>query len=261
VAGALDKLPSIPRAYGALMEAASRPGADLDEVVDIVASDPAMSTKVLQLVNSAFFGSASRIVSIREAVGYLGLDLLKGLAVNVHIFGMASGETVEGRSLDEVQRNAIVTARLARRLVTDPDHRDEAFTAALVRDVGRVILAIAFPERVAAVRREARSSGRPLHVVEREEFSVTHAEVGAYLIGVWGLPSAIVETVAHHHRPGAISDGPLDVLAAVHAADVLVDEAEAGEEPVAGLDLAFLERAGVVAELERWRALAAEELI
>ena len=213
------------------MEAVSRAGANLDEVVDIVASDPAMSTKVLQLVNSAFFGSASRVVSIRDAVGFLGLDLLKGLAVNVHIFGMAGGETVEGFSLDEIQRNAIVTARLARRLVTDPTHRDEAFTAALVRDVGRVIMAVAFPERSAAVSREVRSSGRPLYVVEREEFSVTHAEVGAYLIGVWGLPSSIVETVAHHHRPGTMSDGCLDILAAVHAADVLVDEAEAGAPP------------------------------
>ena len=103
------------------------------------------------------------------------------------------------------------------------------------------------PDRFAAVVRAARDSGRPFHEVERELLGVTHAEVGAYLLGVWGLPFTIVEAVAYHHTPGLVTDGERDVLAAVHVADALIDFAcaeESGRPTTDLLDVNFVESIG-----------------
>jgi hypothetical protein len=105
------------------------------------------------------------------------------------------------------------------------------------------------------VLRQARDSRRPLHAVELETLGVTHAEIGAYLLGVWGLPFSIIEAVAYHHRPNALGDGPCEMLAALHAADALVDPPVEGAEPE--LDLGFFERAGLVERLVEWRRIAA----
>ena len=95
--------------------------------------------------------------------------------------------------------------------------------------------------------------------MESELLQVTHAEVGGYLLGVWGLPLSIVEAVAFHHAPGQVPGGELDTLAAVHIADALL-EAEQNErldvQRESKLDLAFVERAGLTAKLDVWRALA-----
>lgn len=263
VVGNVEKLPSVPRTYTALTEAAANADAGIADFARIVESDPAMSAKVLQLVNSAYFGSAHRVVAIQQAVGFLGLELLKGLALTAHVFAAMEARAVEGFSLEKLQRDSVLTARVAKRFLKDPKLGDEAFTAALVHDIGKIIIAMGLPEEFTKVLREAESTGSPLDVIERNVIGVTHAEVGAYLLGVWGLPFSIVESVAYHHRPSAVTEGPCEVLAAVHVADALVDQAcrgRMGGAPEAALDLDFLARTGVMGELNRWRALCDEEL-
>jgi hypothetical protein len=128
-------------------------------------------------------------------------------------------------------------------------------------DVGQLILATGMPDRFARVCRTARETNTPLHVVESAEFDVSHAEVGAYLLGVWGLPISIVEAVAFHHRPSLVEAGSADVLAVVHATDALVDAGTLPPDaPVPGLDLAFLASAGRADAVPGWRALVAAEL-
>jgi HD-like signal output (HDOD) protein len=256
--GELAQLPSVPQTYYALAEAAARPDVNITDIADIIEQDPAMSIKVLQLVNSSYFGTAQHVASIRAAVSYLGIEILKGLALAAHAFSAGATAPIQGFSLEGLQNHAIVTARLARRFLTDPRQADEAFTAALVHDVGKIILALSLPEPFRQILDEARRSGRPVQVVEKERLGVTHAEVGGYLLGTWGLPFSIVECVVLHHRPNDVGDGPCEVLAAVHAADALGDQTYGGAAENR-LDLSFLERAGCAAELPRWRAIAAAE--
>jgi HD-like signal output (HDOD) protein len=119
------------------------------------------------------------------------------------------------------------------------------------------------PTVFAEIARAARDREQPFHQAERGILGVTHAEVGAYLLGLWGLPFAIVETVAFHHNPSAVTSGPCEVLAVVHVADALVDRcvrtSVMGADPSAVVDMAFLERNGLREELSRWRAIADEE--
>jgi HD-like signal output (HDOD) protein len=192
------------------------------------------------------------------------MDLLKGLALTAYVFASFESQSVAGFSLDELQRCSVLTARVAKRFLSDPKRAEEAFTSALVHDLGKVIIAIGLPTVFAEVVRRAQETGQAFHQAEREILSVTHAEVGAYLLGLWGLPFSIVEATALHHNPGAVENGSCDVLAAVHAADALVDfyscEAKTSSPLDAKLDLAFLDRNGLSDQLPRWQVIAEEEI-
>jgi HD-like signal output (HDOD) protein/ActR/RegA family two-component response regulator len=257
--GKMDKIPSPPAIYWELTRAASNPDVGLADLGKIVEKDPAMSAKVLQLVNSSYFGVAQTVASVPRAVTYLGLELLKVLAISAHVFGAVTMAPLEGFSLEELQNDSLVVAQLTKRFLSNSKKADEVFSAAIVHDVGRIVLALGVPDRYAHVIHTANQTRRAVHLVEAEELGVTHGEVGAYLLGIWGLPLDVVETAAFHHAPSSLSEGSLELLAAFHTADALVEAVAHGlaEESI---DMAFLERAGALGELPRWRSIAAEVL-
>jgi HD-like signal output (HDOD) protein len=235
----------------------------LAEIAAIIERDPAMTLKVLQLVNSAYFGAARHVSTVQQAVGRLGLELLKALTLSVHAFDTLKGPPCKGFSIDALQQHSFLTARLAKQLLSDPALSAEAFATAVLHDVGQLVLAVGATERFEQVLADQRASQRPLYEIEVEHLGATHGEVGAYLLGSWGLPLNMVETVAYHHVPSNASTACERVLAAVHVADALVDEGVykgASAERDQKLDLAFIERMGLSAELPRWRELAAKLL-
>ncbi|MFO0556247.1 MAG: response regulator [Polyangiaceae bacterium] len=262
VVGGLDRLPSVPKTYWALMRAAGRPKTSIADLARIVESDPAMSAKVLHLINSAFFGLARRVTSIHQAVSLLGIDLLKGLVLSAHVFATFEEVKLPGFSLDLFQEYSIRIANLAKRFITTSPEREAAFTAGLVHDLGKLVVAIRFPEQFARITRRASTAPMPYHEVERAHIAATHAELGGYLLGVWGLPFEIVEAVGYHHEPmlalGPNSNTDLSILAAVHTADSLFGIVTCGE-PEERLDRIFLERAGLLQHLPEWRRLTEEE--
>jgi putative nucleotidyltransferase with HDIG domain len=220
IVGKLDKLPSPPHLFFELGKLAASPTSTLPQVADVVAGDPAMAAKVLQLANSAAFGLPRKTTSISQAVSYLGIELLKCIALTASVF--ESGNT----EIAGMQEHALRVAAIAKRLVRDRKRADEAFVAALLHDIGRVILAV---------------SGA-------SELDVHHAEVGACLLGVWGLPPPIVDVVAHHHAPSKIDPALAEVVAAVHVADAIDDDR------ADTIDRAFVESIGV--DLDAWSEIA-----
>ncbi len=265
MAGSIDKLPTLPQTYWDLTAAIADPDSDAASIAKIVEQDPAMSAKVLQLSNSAYFGATQCLTSVRQAITYLGINLLQVLAVTAHIFSAAeSANPIRGFSLEALQSHSFLVGRIAARLLSDKKRAQEAFTAGVVHDVGKLVLAIGAPVEFAAVVQAVEESGSPFHVVEKARLGTTHAEVGAYLLGIWGLPRTIVEAVAFHHTPGAVVPPAMDVLVAVHIAAALVHEDPDHPEPVAKsgrLDVAFLERLGVMDKLPEWRGIVEEETI
>jgi HD-like signal output (HDOD) protein len=253
VVGSLVSLPSVPQTYLALTDAAQDPRKGIGDMAEIIRRDPAMSSKVLQVVNSAYFGTRQGVASIQQAVMFMGIELLKGLALTANVFKQS--KALGGLSLEELQQRSLRTACLARRFVEDPKRGDEVFTAALVADVGQIVIALGMPEHYADIRAEAGEGRRAVHEVELSRLGVSHAEVGAYLLGVWGLPFSIIESVAYHHRPSTLGDGPCETLAALHVADALVD-APPVDAPEPAVDVEFLARAGLADRLAAWRAIA-----
>jgi HD-like signal output (HDOD) protein len=257
--GKLERLPSAPTIYMELTQALSDPNSSAHQIAAIVEGDPAMSAKLLQLVNSAYFGLAQRATSIQQAVTYLGINTLKALALSAHVFGTIEGQSVNGLMLEQLQKASLATGTLARQMVTDRKRTDDAFTAGIVRDIGRIVIAVSLPEQFREIEANVKATGRPVHVVEHELLGASHAEIGAYLLGVWGVPFSITETVAFHHRPSAIGEGATDVLAAVHVAGALVDGARVTDPEslsAEAFDVPFLERAGLLPELPKWQAAA-----
>lgn len=256
----LKSLPAVPRAYWALMDALSSNHTNAGDIAQIVQTEPSMAIRVLQIANSAFFGSGRQVTTIEHAVRYLGTDLLRGLVLMSHVCGCCdTGGASRHLSLEQFQDFSLRVARVARAL---PSHRrvaDEAYTAGLLLDIGRLALSLAAPEEFEEIHRRVAQGEPHLHIVERDVLGVSHAEVGASLLAGWGLPWPLVEAIAFHHTPSALgSTNDCEVLAVVHAADALLGIAHS--EPDDQLDVDFLTRAGWSGELARCRELAQKEV-
>jgi HD-like signal output (HDOD) protein len=261
--GAMGDLPALPRVYQALTQALANPNVSLGRVATLVEQDVAISAKILQLVNSAFFGLAQPMTSLRAAVSYLGLDTLKNLVLSVEVFhSFKSQVRVPGFSLEALQQHAQLAARITSQLPVPKHLAEAAVLAALLHDVGKLILAWKLPDRFGAALHAAQSEAYPLFEVEEQLYGYSHAEIGAYLLGLWGLPNTIVEAVAHHHTPTRIPYQRFDAVAAVYLANLLAHEIESGEAAQHGahlpIDEEYLEDLGVAEMLPPWRAAVAE---
>jgi len=254
-------LPSVPRLHRELTALLADGRAGAADAAHIVGRDMAMSAKVLQLANSAYFGRRTAVTSVSEAVAYLGLEALRALVLQAEVFRsfpIASG--IPGFDLETLHRHCGRVARLAAAIATETDNPKDAFTAGLLHDVGLLVLAAQDPIGLAAVLATARERGEALHHVERERHGVTHADLGAHLLALWGLPPSVTEAVAGHNDQGWL-DVPFDGVAVVYVANILVEEleAKAGALPASDLDLDYLERAGLRPRLGAWRELAARQ--
>ncbi|HEU4628102.1 MAG TPA: response regulator [Gemmatimonadaceae bacterium] len=268
--GGVDVLPSVPRVYAALEAASARADSTVEEIAAIVEQDPALCAKVLQIVNSSFFGLSRPVTRIAQAVSYLGVDVLRALVLSHELARVAGPEiAAPDFSLSAHQSRALLTAQLARAIMrTEARHlADDAFMAGMLHDIGELLLASRAPARWRELRAAMTASGESLADVERRLGGATHATVGAYLLGLWGLPFHIVEAVAHHHTPSSVvgPTGQVDVLTAVHVASALVAGAEATGPAAPGgaapaLDLAYLAAIPCADRIDGWRALAQDLL-
>jgi putative nucleotidyltransferase with HDIG domain len=222
-----------------------------------------MAAKVLQLANSAYFGRRNPVTGVRDAVAYLGLEALRALALSAETFRkFPVNPTIPGFDLDEFERHSSRVAQLARHMCADTGERDEAFAAGLLHDVGLLVIASQERDELASAIATAREEGRSIHEVEHDRHGVTHAEVGAHLLALWGLPHSVTEAVARHHDTPPVG-APFDTVVATYLANALIGEYEssAGREglPATPLDTASLEASGLTERLPDWRAFAARQ--
>jgi HD-like signal output (HDOD) protein/CheY-like chemotaxis protein len=250
----LGSIPSVPPLYLELTECLKSPDACLEKAGVIIQKDMGMTAKVLQLVNSPLFGAAGRIISAADAVVYLGLDTLRALVLTLHAFSEFEPAGAASFAIEELWRHSLATGVLAERVIrTIPSstalEHDQMGMVGLLHDVGRLVLAANLPESYEKARRLAEARGIAYWEAEREVFGSTHAEVGAYLFGIWGLPESVVEAAAYHHTPAKCPHPATAILTALHVADAL-------EDPYPGQpDLGYLESVGLASKLPEWREL------
>lgn len=222
VAGSLSTLPAAPRMYQELTAALEDPDSDVKKIAAIVERDVGMSSRVLKFANSAYFAFAKRVSSIESAIVCLGTTAVRHLALTFEVFN--AWGPARGPAFDELERHSLLVARIARKLAANRAQADVAFAAGLLHDAGRLVLMSRAGEQFGAAIEEARRRCVPLHIVEAEVLGATHAEVGAYLLGLWDLPHDVVEPVAFHHsRPPRRE--PTDTAAVVSLANALAHEA------------------------------------
>lgn len=223
--GRMDHLPSIPSLYSEIVEKMNDPDAALEDAGNIIAQDPGMTAKILKLVNSAFFGLRREVSNPAEAVAFLGLDTIKSLVLSLDAFGQFEAVKLEGFSLAALWSHSLSTAAAAKQIAqlekAERKTVDQAFVAGLLHDAGKTVLAVNFPEQYGKAIQAARAQGQDRLVVEQETFGANHADVGGYLLGLWGLPVPVVEAIALHHHPQLSADTAFTPLTAVHAANAL----------------------------------------
>jgi len=267
VVGSLGDLPALPRIYQALNRALSDPDSSLPEISAIVEQDMGISAKILQLANSAFFGSSHPVTSIRNAVGYLGINALKCLVLAVEIFRVFEPTVlVPGFSINAMQRHAQVTAHIVARLPVPKHFAEVALVSSMLHDVGKLIQVWKLPESFAQCLRASAEERLPLYKVEERACGFSHAEMGAYLLGIWGLPYPVVETVALHHSPSRVPHQGFDAIAAVYVANLLAhhfepisDESDPESDPAQFQE--ELANLGVLEMMPLWQELAKDVLV
>ncbi len=253
----IKALPCMPDLYLQLREKLESPACSVADVGQVIERDMAMTAKVLQLVNSAFFGLGHRISSPAQAVLVLGTETIKSLVLSVGIFSQFTTVDYLQRDIDQLWNHGIATSRMSQKIAQlgglDKQTIDDCFTAGLLHDVGRLILMTQRGFEWKKIGKMAESESIALWDAEYRVLGCGHAELGAYLLGIWGLPSTIVEAVAWHHNP---SDSPvmqLSPLAAVHIADCIdIALAPCKTADCGSLDSNFLARCGLTEGVERW---------
>ena len=258
--GRVKQLPTRPMVYCQLERVLSDPNASIAQVARVIEQDPGISTKVLQLVNSAFIGIRYPTASIETAAKYIGFKLLRSLVAYCGIYEVAARAGGAAWKVFD-QHHALVTAGIARAIADEEQEYDDAFTSGLLHDVGRLVLGLSFGPECSQLTAMGARREQPEHVLERELFGVTSGEVGGYLLGLWGLPLLVVEAVSWHAEPWCMGDPRWELPAVLHVACLLSRE----EAPKAGAPLHchteeerdYLQKLDLDGRLTEWRQLAA----
>jgi len=221
----MDSLPTLPVVYQRLVEELESPRVSLKRIADIISEDQGMTVKILQFINSAFFGLPNEVLNLRTAVAMLGLDIISSLALTAHVFQQTKLDETTGFSLETLWQHSVQTSVIANMIAgyarSDKNFQDVAFTSGLLHDVGKLVLIDNMFDRYRETIALSSARKMPVFEAERELLGTTHAEVGAYLLGLWGLSESIVEAVAFHHCPDRTVEGELDAVLVVSIADYL----------------------------------------
>jgi putative nucleotidyltransferase with HDIG domain len=256
---AMKTLPSPPPLYAEVIEVAQSPDGSLDKIGELIQRDKGMTAKILQLVNSAFFGLQRPLSNPVQAVRLLGLETVKALLLAVQIFRGIDHSTLPGMSLDTLWHHSMAVGMCAKSIAQGESCKravlESAFVAGVLHDIGKLILAMNLPELYQQTLVLAQTEAMTDWEAERALFNTTHAEVGAYLLGLWGLPDGIVEALAYHHTPHLCPHHAFTPLTAVHVANALIHEMNVVDggrqrEPV---DLDYLTQVGLDDRLAVWR--------
>jgi putative nucleotidyltransferase with HDIG domain len=230
-------LPSRPSLYVELMRELRSVNASAATVGELVSKDLAISTKLIQVANSAFFGLEQHVSEPASAVLQLGLETTTALVLSIEAFARFDKVKPLYFSIDKVWKHSQQVADAARKICQaigcEADLTANAFTAGLLHDIGKLALAQNFEEDYQRAIKESETRKLPIFEVEEIVFGGTHADTGAYLLAVWGLPLPIVEAVADHHLAPAHLTAPFSASTALHLAEQLANNPEKVEEVLA----------------------------
>lgn len=227
----MKTLPSLPNLYMEIVALLKSDDASINRIGEIVEKDIGMTAKVLQLVNSAFFGLPRHVSDVKQAVSLLGMETIKSLVLAMQVFSQFDTRILKRLHLNDLWVHSMEVAVLARLVAlesgADKSTGDDAFMAGNMHDLGKLVLAVNQPEKYGLFVERAKPDGYGTPEMERDVFGAVHPEVGAYLLGLWGIPDAIIQAVAFHHAPKIPGNKKFNAMLAVHVADYLAHEGKA----------------------------------
>jgi putative nucleotidyltransferase with HDIG domain len=204
--------------------------ASAQAVGELISKDLAISSKLIQVVNSAYYGWARQVSEPADAVLLLGLEATASLVLSIESFARFDKIKPLYFSIDEVwkhsQKVAHSSKTIAETVSGDPAIVKDSFTAGLLHDIGKLALALNFEEEYRRAIGLAQTKSLTTCQAEVEIFGACHCEAGAYLLSIWGLPVPIIEAVASHHKPAGAMPISFNAATAVHLAESFEYEEE-----------------------------------
>ena len=257
----IETIPSLPKVYSDLIAELESPSPSVKKAASLISADIGMSASILKMVNSAYFGLSQRIASPEFAVSLLGLDIVQGLVLTAHLFTSFSNAEAKLLHLEKIVDHCLITGFLAKEIAIHenlPTAKSDIYIAGILHDIGKLIFVSHSPKLYRQVIDTATIKKIPLYEAEEEMFGVTHAEVGAYLLGQWGLSELIIELIAYHH--GGIAPKHLSMESSIiKAANIFAREVlpvdELGEYDVPA-DRIFASSQLMTAKRDEWFAVA-----
>ncbi|MGD9080338.1 MAG: response regulator [Desulfobacterales bacterium] len=259
-----ETLPSLPEVYTEVIGELQSQEPSVKKVAEIISTDLAMTAKILQVVNSAFFGLVRKISNPKEAVMLLGTETIKALVLSVKIFSEFNQKKFTWFNFDELFNHSMSVSMFAQTISKkeqlDQNLVNNSLMAGMFHDLGKLILVTNFQEPYQKVLTEAGKTGQNLWDLEYDMFGTSHAEIGAYLMGLWGLEYPVIEAIAFHHRPGKSLSNSTGLLTAVHFGDAF-DRLKNGandlnsENGLRQLDRGYLDNLGVAGRINDWQTV------
>ena len=255
----LDDLPSPPAIYDELVQELHSSEPSTESVAKIISSDVGLTVKVLKVASSGYFGAGSNVSNPLQAVNLLGIERTSALALSHGVTSQIPVREASKFSLDKLWEHSVVCGSLAQAIANAENLgqkiADYAFIAGLLHDIGSLVFASNMPDQYEEIIAAERYEDFPRLEAERQVFGSTHAQVGAYLVGLWGLSDNIIEAIAYHHTPLEYPSCTLGALTAVHAAEGLTQpflRGQLDDTLPTVIDIAYLREVGVVNRLPDW---------
>jgi putative nucleotidyltransferase with HDIG domain len=222
----LHNLPTLPEIYFLLEEELHKDAPSIQRINEIVSCDAALSAKVLQLVNSAYWSSSKKIQNPLQAINILGLDNLKSLVLFTDIFLKFTGPADNTQAMKLIWNHSLKVAKVSRALFShlygDQNQSDTIFISGLLHDIGKVIL-LYIGSYSEEAKKKLLMSDKSLVVYEKNTIGTTHADLGSYLLGAWGLPREILEIVAFHHFPSEALRQSNEAIGVIYLANIIAE--------------------------------------
>jgi HD-like signal output (HDOD) protein len=263
--GQIASVPSLPAHHAQLVAEAGSPGASVERIGAIVAADVGMSAKIGQLVSTSFFGAPRRVACPKRAAGLFDLDTLRALVRSTPVFEPFDPGLHTLGMLEVLTEHALAVAAAAKRIAEmesdDPLVAQDAYWAGMLHDVGLYLLAARMPECFEKSLRDWQDGRAALPEIEQGILGTTHADIGAYLMALWGFPDAVTEAIGLHHTPSRSSQAGFSPLTAVHVANAFDEGRKGGPRALcAALDRAYLARRGLDGRLDAWQTALDEPM-
>jgi HD-like signal output (HDOD) protein/ActR/RegA family two-component response regulator len=256
----LKSIPSLPGLYFEILAELRSEDASLEKIAGIVAKDVGMTAKILQLANSAFMGVRYEITNPSQAVALIGTEMVRALVLSVHVFSQFEGQDGVASHWATLWEHSTAVACLAQRIAVSEKCAkalaDESFTAGMLHEVGKLVLLARMPKEYEQLLQSIAENPATLAAAERERFGCTHADLGAYLMSIWGLPNPLIHAVAYHDHPAQSAEECFSSLTAVHIADAIISSTHASliVQDVQ-LDEKYLRQLGLSERESIWRGL------
>lgn len=246
-------LPAVPKLYNRINAMLSNPRSDTEKMAKEIEKEPSIAARLLRTANSAYFGWRQGVNSVQDAVGFVGIDVVKSLVLGCEVFTSSARHEWQEEIWNHSLITSLLASKIARQLGTDTD---TASTAGLLHDVGKIILSESVGHTAWTTKlAEGKERGQFSWVTEENAFDTNHAEIGALLFDLWGLPEKIAQAVRWHHQPSRCPTASNRCAIAVHLADALVHTWTVGGEELTGCDVLWLEQCGISTNIASWSHL------